>query len=664
MKTSGRSADLLVIVLLAAVYVGVAKLGLKLASVHASATAVWPAAGIALAALLQLGNRMWPAVFLGAFLATITTAGTMATSLGIATGNTLEAVAGAYLVTRHTGGRHPFARAQDVFKFTVLAGMVSPTASAMFGVTSLALGGFANWSDFGSIWLTWWLGDAAGTLLVAPLVILWSVDSRVQWNAPKFLEAALLLLALTVVGQLVFGAILLTGERGYPIAFIAIAPLVWAALRIGQREAATAAFILSSMALWGTQHGLGPFVRDSPNESLLLLQTYMSFTVVPALACAALVAEGKRAEEALLREAQGARLVAETSEARASFLAEVSAILDSSLDYDATLARIAHLAVPMLGDLCAIDLLEGDGRLRRVAHAHIERDKERLVHDVGTGYGLDPDAAGGAAAVLRSRRSLLHPEVTEADLARAAQSADHLAMFRGRRLKSWMIVPLVARERPSGTITFAITESDRRYGRVDLSLAEALANRAAMAIDNGRLLRDAEAARSMAEAASEGAQRRRREAEIFGDLTASISASLDFDTILKRVLDGAKELCLAEIGRIALRDPESDRMLFQYSVGPTLTNHHPVHVNRGKGLGGHVWETGEPSRTEDHRRDPHAHADYLPPATEDGPVATLVVPIRLGDEVEGLIYLSERSARSFTEHDQHCVQRLADHDHP
>ncbi|HET8576119.1 MAG TPA: ATP-binding protein, partial [Methylomirabilota bacterium] len=157
------------------------------------------------------------------------------------------------------------------------------------------------------------------------------------------------------------------------------------------------------------------------------------------------------------------------------------------------------------------------------------------------------------------------------------------------------------------------------------------------------------------------AQRRRREAEILADLSATIATSLDLDTILKRVVDGAKELCVADIGRIALRDLEADRMVFRYSAGSKLTDRHPVEVDRGKGLGGHVWETGKPYRSEDLRRDPLAQAGDLLLLADEGTIASLVVPVRLGSEVEGLVYLDRRTARAFTEHDETVVQRLAEH---
>ncbi len=500
-----RPADLLALFVVAALYILAAKLGLKLAFVHASATAVWPPAGIALAALLLRGYRMWPAVFIGAFVANITTAGSLGTSLGIAAGNTLEAVAGVYLVTRFASGRHAFARGQDVIKFFVLAALVSTTVSATIGVGSLVLGGFAPWSNALSIWLTWWLGDAAGVALLAPLLVLWAESPRPRWGAARLIEGGLLLFSLVGVGQLVFGSVLLHGPRGYPIDFIAVPPLVWAAFRFGQRDTATAAFVLASMALWGTLHGQGPFHRDDPNESLLLVQAFVGLNAALALAFAAVVAEKKRVDEerlALVPEALAARRFAETSEKRASFLAEASAVLGSSIDYDATLVRLTRLAIPLLADLCAVDLLQEDGTIRRVAHAHVDPSKEDLVRDHRARHGFNAAASSGVPAVIRTRRAALVSDATSDDLAEAASNPEHLTVLRRLDLRSWMIVPLIAHDRVLGAVSFAITESARRYTRVDLALAETVGNRAASAIENARLYREAQAARAEAETAN------------------------------------------------------------------------------------------------------------------------------------------------------------------
>ncbi|HYM37629.1 MAG TPA: MASE1 domain-containing protein [Nitrospiraceae bacterium] len=293
----------------ACAYVIAGKLGLLLAFVHASATAVWLPTGIALAAFLILGYRAWPGIFLGAFVVNILTEGSVATSIGIAAGNTLEGVAGAYVVNRFACGRRAFDRAQNVLAFAVLAGLVSTMISATCGVTSLMLGGFAERANYGSIWLTWWLGDMAGDLIVAPFLVLWIKNRHLQWSRTQLAEAALLCAGLVLVTMAVFGRLTPSHINKYPLEYLCLPCLVWAAYRFGPRETATANVILAGLAIWGTLRGFGPFAGSSPNESLLLLQAFMGVTSVLALTFAAVVSKKRRIEqsrERLLGELQDA----------------------------------------------------------------------------------------------------------------------------------------------------------------------------------------------------------------------------------------------------------------------------------------------------------------------------------------------------------------------
>src|SRR5437016_4298685 len=287
--------------ILAVVYVVAGKFGLMLASLHASASPVWPSAGIALAAVLLLGYRVWPAIFVGAFLVNVTTAGNVATSLAIAIGNTLEALAAAWLVNRFAGGRNVFERPQGVFKFG-LASAISTVISPAFGVTSLALAGFADWTHYGAIWLTWWLGDATGDLVFTPLVLLWSVASKRRWNKREAAEVGALLLLLVLLSGIVFGGWLEISARSYPIAFICGTVVIWTAFRFTQRETATGLFILSAIAVWGTLHGFGPFLRETENQSLLALQWWIAVLTITAMALSAGMAERRRIEEELQQQ--------------------------------------------------------------------------------------------------------------------------------------------------------------------------------------------------------------------------------------------------------------------------------------------------------------------------------------------------------------------------
>jgi diguanylate cyclase (GGDEF)-like protein len=173
--------------------------------------------------------------------------------------------------------------------------------SATCGVTSLALGGFAPWASYGSIWLTWWLGDAAGDLVVAPCAILWSVSGRVRWRRARAFEAGLLLLSLVLVAAIVFGGRFPSQVQDYPLEFVCVPFFIWAAFRFGPREVATAVVLLSAIAIGGTLRGFGPFVRETQNESLLQLQAFMAVTALTSLALAAVVCERKAAEKRLRR---------------------------------------------------------------------------------------------------------------------------------------------------------------------------------------------------------------------------------------------------------------------------------------------------------------------------------------------------------------------------
>ncbi len=275
------------------------KIGLSLAQVNPSASAVWPPTGIALAALLVLGSRIWPGIFLGAFLVNATTSGHIPASLTIAAGNTAEGLLGAYLVQRFSRGRQAFDQPHNIFKYARLVMGFATSTCATIGTVSLCLAGLATWSRFGDIWVTWWLGDSAGALVVSPFLILWSAVPRLSWSRRQYGEACLLVAALGTVGWVVFGNLSLLGGSNFPLSFLPFPILAWAAFRFTQREASTAMVILSLIATWGTLRGFGPFGNYSPNEALLLLQGFMAVTSVMILAVAAAVADRRRVEASI-----------------------------------------------------------------------------------------------------------------------------------------------------------------------------------------------------------------------------------------------------------------------------------------------------------------------------------------------------------------------------
>jgi signal transduction histidine kinase len=288
----------LVLCSLAALYVIAGKLGLQLAAFHPSVTPVWPPTALSLSALLLLGYWVWPAIFIGAFVVNVTTAGSVATSLGIGFGNTLEGLLGAFLINRYANGLELFTRQRDTLSLVLCAAGLSTIASATIGVTTLSLAGYADWQRYAEIWITWWLGDAVGALLFTPVILLWATQP-IKWTGAQSVEILLSLLLLSLVTWTLFhGGKGLTVSR-YPLGFLAFSILIWIAVRLGPRKTATAILLCAGIAVCGTLRGTGPFAYGSPNETLLSLQAYVAVIAVTALTLAVGVSERQRAEQAL-----------------------------------------------------------------------------------------------------------------------------------------------------------------------------------------------------------------------------------------------------------------------------------------------------------------------------------------------------------------------------
>ena len=289
--------------LTAAVYVASAKMGLRLAFVAEQVTVVWPPTGIALSAVLLLGYRIWPAITLGALIVNLTTNTGPVTSLGIATGNTLEALVGAYLLNRVIGFRPSLERFRDFFGLIFFGAMVSTMVSSTIGVTSLCLTGMQPWERFGSLWGVWFLGDGMGDVIVAPLVLtLVASESRRRLRSRDLPEFIALLILLAGLHVLVFGWRGPTELRYYLYAIFPL--LIWSALRFGTCGTAITVFITSSMAIFSTVEGFGPFAIDTINEGLISLQLFMVVAASTGLIMAIAVTGLDEARASLRRSEQ------------------------------------------------------------------------------------------------------------------------------------------------------------------------------------------------------------------------------------------------------------------------------------------------------------------------------------------------------------------------
>ncbi len=291
-------------------YFFAARLGFSLAFAHENVSPIWPPTGIALAGVLLLGYRVWPAIALAAFAANYSTGLSVASAGGIALGNTLEALIGALLLLRFAGGRTSLNRAADVFKFVLLACVLSTMVSSTIGTISLHWGGFTNGISLQYLCWTWWLGDAAGALIVAPPILTWISRTGLRWSLPQAIEAFLILILILIVGEIVF----VLGPW-FPVrierVFLVIPLIVLAAFRFQQRGATAAIFVFSALAISSTRHGFGPFVSDNLNESLLSLQMFMGVSAVMGLVLAAVIKERSETELALVRSEEKYRTLAE-----------------------------------------------------------------------------------------------------------------------------------------------------------------------------------------------------------------------------------------------------------------------------------------------------------------------------------------------------------------
>jgi diguanylate cyclase (GGDEF)-like protein/PAS domain S-box-containing protein len=305
----------------AALYIGTARLGFLIAVPPGNISPIWAPSGIALAAVLLLGTRAWVGIWLGSFIANawfflqITnpfSIAPLATASSIGAGSTFQALLGAFLIQRFVKSPIVIDRPRDVFKFTGIEALCCTVAST-FGVTSLCLAGFAGWEAYAYSWWTWWAGDLVGVLVVTPLVTAWNIQLKTRLNPWRSAEGLLLLFLMFAAGLIIFGGEFSSGNTHYPLEYVLIIFLMWAAFRFGQSGGALSILVISGMAIWGTVNGYGPFVRKPPDESFLLLQIFVAVVSVTGLALTATISKQKKMEEALRESEERYRSLVELS---------------------------------------------------------------------------------------------------------------------------------------------------------------------------------------------------------------------------------------------------------------------------------------------------------------------------------------------------------------
>ena len=280
-------------VAVAIAYVAAALLGFRFAFVAEQVTTVWAPAGIGLAALLLWGPSLWPAIWVGAFVANAGAVAPIWTAGVVATGNTLEAVAAAWLLRRVVRFDSRLRRIRDVLALVALGAVASTTISATVGVTTLALAGVQPVERFGSLWRDWWLGDAVGVLIVAPAILTLRAH---RWSRPEVLETLLLIAGAVLALNVVFGEAFGPAAAHHPLEYVIFPFVIAAAVRRGQPATSLVVLGASAITLWHTVRGAGPFAGAEVHDSLILLQVFMAVLAGTGLLLAAAIAERKTGE--------------------------------------------------------------------------------------------------------------------------------------------------------------------------------------------------------------------------------------------------------------------------------------------------------------------------------------------------------------------------------
>jgi signal transduction histidine kinase/integral membrane sensor domain MASE1 len=466
--------------LVATAYFVMAQVGYHLIFAPEQAPLIWPPEGIALAAAILFGARSVPGIFLGALAFNQSTHHVLPIALGVATGRTLEALLGAWMLRRFFSFRPSLSRISDVLALVIAGSWMTSAVGATISTLAVSALGLVSSRGWIHTLLELWLGHALGVLLLAPPLLLLHSNLRRPKSGPRRMsEAVAVSTCLALTAWFTFH------DDGIQLPYLIFPFLTWATIRYERAGAVLSSLLIAGFAMWGAYQGwgsLGEFGNGS--RTFFALQSFIGVVTVSGLILATAQIEHRDAQESHERLAE-----AHAVQSRLSFLSEASRILDSSLDHKETLNNVLRLLVPRIADYCVIALLNEEGSLAGMLSAHSDPAQEGLVSKLRN-FPPDVKKSHPFALALTTHRTTLVSNIEPEFIDRIANSQEHAAVLHALNPISYLAVPLIEPrgDRLLGVLTLMRTpRSGAHYGKTDVALAEDLARRCANSIRNTSL---------------------------------------------------------------------------------------------------------------------------------------------------------------------------------
>src|SRR5262245_5489543 len=634
-------------------YFLLAKSGLALALIHPSASAIWPPTGFALAAIVLWGYRAWPAIFLAATIANASTTGSIGTAISIATGNSLEALVGAAAINVWSDGRDTFSTPNTVAKFAIICVVLATPISATVGITTLAIAGYAEWANFAYIWLTWWLGDMIGALVVTPVVVLCALSDGRAFRRTELTKFAAILSLAVAVGFIAFNPLFKQSQHLDTLGFLAVLPLLWAALRRGPRDTAIASLILAGFSIWGTLSAAGPFAPASLIDAFLSVLVFLISVSVPSLALSADVAMRKTIDENLRRthteldrrvEIRTAELAA-ANQALRDEVRRRTATEKEALAQQAATSEVLRVISSSPGELQPVfqAILENAVRICEAKEGALFLHEHGMFNPMVT-VGLLP----AFGEFLRKRGPFRPgPDTTNGRLLRTKQVShtdagaqtvpDMVVKLSGAR--TTLGVPMLKDDALIGSIVI-FRQEVRPFADKQIALVQNFAAQAVIAIENTRLLSELRARTSELTRSVE-------ELRALGEVSQAVNSTLDLQTVLDTIVARATQISGTEAGAIYVFDEKMREFQLSATFGTSAEMIAAVRDMHAEisGAVGLLAETQEASQTPDLRELAATPVNDI--ILRAGYRAQLLVPLLRSDIVVGALVVCRKAPGAF-----------------